>query len=92
MTRFRFRLSLAIVASAGIMTAAAAPKLPPDENTADYACAMVSTEILTGHKVGNLEDNIRLCNTRNHDCLTTREFIRQRNGGQVPPGLTCEQP
>lgn len=92
MTRFPFRLSLSLVASAGIMTAAAAPKPPPGENAASYACAMVSTEVLTGVKLGNLEDNIVLCNAHpSFDCRATQRFILD-HGGRVPPGLTCKRP
>ncbi len=77
MTRFLYLLTLAAVASAGITRAAAAPKSPPDEDAASNACAMVSTEILTGMKMGNLEDNIALCNAhpKKDGCLTTRRFI-----------------
>jgi hypothetical protein len=72
---------------------ATSPPLTARQFEAIYenACAMASTEILTGVALGNRWDEIALCNEHpNKDsCRTAKAFIAQRNHGD-DGGVNCE--
>lgn len=102
MSRLFFGFVLAAVASIG--NAIAQGPAPQGNNTArppsdietniraiyENACAMAATGILTGAPIGNIPDEIALCNKHpnKQTCLDTKQFIELR--GKAAPGLTCE--
>ncbi len=63
---------------------------PVTEKAADEACADAAATITTGVALGNLEEQIALCNKhpKKIECTSTRAFIMQN--GKDPQGLTCQ--
>jgi hypothetical protein len=72
-----------------------APRPVVDEKiaAADQACAAAASEILTGMRsqLGNLATTIQRCNGHptKQACISIRDFVRDNNGGKVPPEFTC---
>ena len=74
-------------------TATFAETIPDNVAEADNACALIATNILTGMRsqLISIPTAIALCNAHPQKgaCESTKSFIRENNGGKVPPELTC---
>lgn len=78
------------------LTCASAPKSSPPpakffDIIFDDACALAATQILTGVGVGDLQDEIALCNQHpdKRSCLRTKTFIAGSRGGNSG-GVSCQ--